>query len=61
MTFVARCLNVVETTENRETRNQEERGRPLYGGTVVRLSREKLDKAHQWLIFNYDSVKHYIK
>lgn len=61
MTFVSRYLDVVETRGNRGTRNQEERGRPLYGGSVVRLCREELDTAHRWILFNSDSVAPYVE
>lgn len=44
----------------RETWNQEEIGHPLCIGIVVRFNREELDKAHQWIIFNPDSIRAYI-
>lgn len=48
--FASCYLDVVKMCKICEARNKKERSDPLYGGTVVQISRDELDKVHQWII-----------
>lgn len=59
--FVSRYLDVAKKRDLRGSRDQKENDHSSYRGKHLLLSHDEFVKAHQWFVFNSDSIKCYIE